>query len=259
MIKKIFLIVLTSITFLNLSSQIEVDKPLIFNSVYDSLRNVYNVAKTADATNGISIKTSFEDNILFSESTETSPNNFNLTTKALPIAVAEGLQIQFKVPENTTGALFITINGVGSYEVVKYSNQSLEDGDLKKDQMIDIIFDGVNFQILNFKRQGLCPNGFVSVNNDYCIQIAANPAMTWYEAAKFCMDTGAKLCNWSEFNLACELLVDASNDFTTQWEWTSSTGDHHTSAHIAGLNGCQEGDTKVAWFDNVAFRCCYEK
>lgn len=252
-------ILLYSFITLSVNAQVEVDKSIQFNSPYDSLRNIYNVGLPTDVTSGVSIKTSFENNLTYSESSILSANNFNLTTKVTVESIIAGTQLQFKVPQANTGSVILSINNQGSYQLLKFGNQVLAANDLKENMMADIIFDGANFQILTLNNTKSCPSGYVSVNNDFCIQEAVNSPLNWFDAAKQCMDNGGRLCKWSEFNLACEVLNTGSNDFTNQWEWVSATGDHHSGARRVGYLDCQSAESNQTINDSNNYRCCYDK
>ena len=110
---------------------------------------------------------------------------------------------------------------------------------------------------------GLCPDGFISVNDQYCIEANEHGSTSWYNAVKFCDSIGGRLCTWGEFYAACEKSADGVlqlNDMTNNWEWlddgeTSNNG----GALKVGLNTCENRSNENVSFGEGNFRCCYSR
>jgi hypothetical protein len=71
---------------------------------------------------------------------------------------ANGLMVNFKANTANTGASSININGLGAKTIKKDSGLDLETGDIKSSQIIQVIYDGTNFQLLSPKSYSLAQN-----------------------------------------------------------------------------------------------------
>lgn len=75
----------------------------------------------------------------------------NAITVALPIAVQAytlGMRLSFLSIATNTAAVTIEVNDLGVVGIVRPSGQALQAGDIPNDQIIDIIYDGVNFRMM---------------------------------------------------------------------------------------------------------------
>lgn len=60
-----------------------------------------------------------------------------------------GLMINFKANTLNTGAASLNVNGLGAKTIVKDGSLTLETGDIKASQIIQVIYDGTNFQMIS--------------------------------------------------------------------------------------------------------------
>ncbi len=60
-----------------------------------------------------------------------------------------GLMIQFKANTVNTGAATLNINSIGAIAIKKNKDLVLNDGDIKAGQIVNVIYDGTNFQLLS--------------------------------------------------------------------------------------------------------------
>lgn len=238
-------------------SQIEIDKSIIFKSENTNLNNIDSVSIPNNKTNGISIKTGVENPLPYSNAISTTLDVIDITTSITPLSITEGMIVRFTSPISNTSNVKINVNGSGNYSLLKYGTIELEQDDLSSGVIIEAIFDGSNFQILSMTNESFsCPVGYENINGEYCIQSSANAELSWFDAVKYCMDREAKLCSWSEFGEACEILNGGGTDYTDAWEWVNTTGDHHVGARVVGFGGCEEGDSENAELKVHKFRCC---
>ena len=88
---------------------------------------------------------------LYNYLVDTGPTNAMVVTPSLPLeAYNEGLPVRVKVGHTNTGPTTLNVSGLGPVLVVKANGSTLSAGDLAGGQVLDVIYDGVNFQISNF-------------------------------------------------------------------------------------------------------------
>ncbi len=235
--------------------QIEIDKSIIFNNTSDELRNITNVGEPTSNTNGVAIK---HKNVKYAEAIENSPNIINLTTSTQPITITEGLQFQFISPITNSSNVIISINNQGNFNIVKPDLTALSANEITIGQIIDIIFNGSEFQMLYNTVNPNCLDGYAEVNENLCIELNSHAPLNWFEAVEYCMEKEARLCNWAEFGAACDILT-GNGDFNSAWEWTRTTGDHHRGARIVGNNTCNNANYQQTLTTTARFRCCKTK
>ena len=105
-----------------------------------------------------------------------------------------------------------------------------------------------------------CPTGFVSVNNEYCIEPNERTATTWWNAIQICGSLNAHLCEIYEWYFAA--LNGPSlgmTNLTGNWEWIGDTAGAGTVRYV-GLTSIKDIATAVP-YDTVyyEFRCCKSK
>lgn len=106
-----------------------------------------------------------------------------------------------------------------------------------------------------------CPTGFVSVNDEYCIEIDEHVNQNWAYAIEYCVwATDARLCTTGEWRVACNHSAELGllNMANSNWEWTDDgNGDDNNNMTIIGRNYCSElSDNSVNESNGYAFRCC---
>jgi hypothetical protein len=79
----------------------------------------------------------------------TGTNAIILTLTPAPTAYATGMIVNFKTPNTNTGHVTLNVNGLGSKPLFKNVNDTLRAGDIKLGRMINAIYDGNIFQVLN--------------------------------------------------------------------------------------------------------------
>lgn len=105
-----------------------------------------------------------------------------------------------------------------------------------------------------------CPAGFVSVNDEYCIEKNERTATTWWNAIEICGNLNAHLCEIYEWYFAA--LNGSSlgmTNLTGNWEWIGDAAGGGTVRYI-GLTSIKDISTAVP-YDTVyyEFRCCKSK
>lgn len=64
-------------------------------------------------------------------------------------AYATGQVFKFKANTVNTGAATLNVNSLGAKTIVKNYNATLADGDIKANQLVEVIYDGTNMQLLS--------------------------------------------------------------------------------------------------------------
>jgi hypothetical protein len=60
-----------------------------------------------------------------------------------------GMPIFFKAANANTGASTLDVNGIGAVAIKKYVGSALTEGDIAAGQIVEVVYDGTNFQIVN--------------------------------------------------------------------------------------------------------------
>ena len=77
-----------------------------------------------------------------------SSNAFVVDLRPVPPTLSEGLRLTFEANHNITGATTVNVNSLGVKSIKKNVSVDLQQGDIKTGQIVDIVYDGTNFQIL---------------------------------------------------------------------------------------------------------------
>ncbi len=104
----------------------------------------------------------------------------------------------------------------------------------------------------------LCDTSIFVIFPQFAIQEGSNPTMSWFDAAKFCGDMGARLCSVDEWYYACQSSIPMQN-MVGDWEWTRTGGFVSGSFQLIGFSSCKSQSARSA--DDVnsyPFRCCCE-
>lgn len=64
-------------------------------------------------------------------------------------AYTTGMVVHFKANTINTGAASLNVNGLGAKTIKKSLDQDLNNGDIKANQLVSLIYDGTNFQMLS--------------------------------------------------------------------------------------------------------------
>ncbi len=76
-------------------------------------------------------------------------NNILLTLTPSIGQYSVGMMVNFKNPATNTSSITLNINGLGSKHLLRNVTDTLKSGDLLINQMVNVIYDGYNFQLLN--------------------------------------------------------------------------------------------------------------
>ncbi len=76
-------------------------------------------------------------------------DSYAITLSPAPAAYATGMVINFKANTGNTGAASLNVNSLGAKTIKKDQATDLVDNDIKASQIIQVIYDGTNFQMLS--------------------------------------------------------------------------------------------------------------
>jgi len=76
-------------------------------------------------------------------------NVYVVTLSPVPGSYTAGLRITFQVAHANTGASTLNVNALGTKSIKKEGGVALESGDIQAGQLVEVVYDGTNFQITN--------------------------------------------------------------------------------------------------------------
>ena len=87
-----------------------------------------------------------EDRVTYSVDTGTA--NAHIATPGIPVtAYNAGLRIRLKAANANTGAATVNVSGLGVKNILRSDGTALQSGDIKANQILDLTYDGTNFQL----------------------------------------------------------------------------------------------------------------
>ena len=78
-----------------------------------------------------------------------STDTYAITLSPVPAAYTTGMVVRFKANTVNTGAATLNVNSLGAKTIVKHLNLTLANSDIKANQLVEVIYDGTNFQLLS--------------------------------------------------------------------------------------------------------------
>ena len=266
---KQLLTILALLVFSPVFTQVEVKEPIIMTGETEEDRQVKGLADPDALDEGVNART-IQMNRLNFAATSGSGNEIELSLSPAPESYNPGMVVSFIANQANTGHTTVDINGLGVLPLYKNVEESLDSAEIISGQIVSLVYDGENFQILSELNKP-CPNGFIEINKDYCIEIQERGPASFWGAIMECTETGGKLCDWFEWTNACHREEVNITNMTDNWEWTDVAANNHSSAepmntytsHRVGNGGCNEFGTQPIQTSNglttLHFHCCYSK
>lgn len=78
-----------------------------------------------------------------------STDAYAITLSPVPSAYVTGMVVMFKANTTNTGAATLDVNGLGAKTIKKSVSSDLSDSDILSGQIVEVVYDGTNFQIQN--------------------------------------------------------------------------------------------------------------
>jgi hypothetical protein len=74
-------------------------------------------------------------------------DSYAITLSPAPAAYYAGMVVVFKANTVNTGPATLNVNGLGAKTIKKNHDQDLADGDIESGQIVEVVYDGTNFQM----------------------------------------------------------------------------------------------------------------
>lgn len=241
-------------------SQVETKEQIIFIDTSSSNRVISGLAYPDSLNSAINARSVYSGKLIYSHGTGT--DTMFISISPFPSNYTKGMKFNFKASQTNNGPVKIKINSLPAVSLNKNVNQALDSGEITANKTISILFDGNSFQVLSPLNKP-CPQGFVSVNENFCIEKNDTDSLSFYQAVVNCGDKNGKLCSWSDWIYACQKTSLGLNNMNDNFEWIDDTGNYTLStinAKVAGTPTCRDsGSVGVSLTTKYKFRCCYYK
>jgi hypothetical protein len=251
---------------------IEVSDKIILTNPNDSLRKVKDVKNPKAETDAVRSEFFINGMSQFAVASGTN-DTINLTIYPSITNLVPGVTLNFISPLANSKEVKIKVNGINAYfSLHKKGTLDLDTADLISGQMLSIVYDGTHFQVISQLNKS-CPNNFIKVTREYCIQQVENTAVYFWNAVRNCGDQNARVCTWGEWYYACFNSTQLGlTDMTGNWEWIdgggnalgfTTPGTNFTGLQV-GQTSCTEAISSIidTTHTNVRaqpkpYHCCY--
>jgi hypothetical protein len=152
-------------------------------------------------------------------------NVYSVTTISQIVAYTAGMRVQFKAVATNTAPASLNVNGLGPQVIVKSANQPLVANDILINSVVEVIYDGTNFQLVGMTQVPATSTiaGPVQLAASTDVFTGTNTSLAVtpqslgkqrFVSALFSLGTGAS----AQIANVVHLLTDASgNPVTPQW------------------------------------------
>ncbi len=259
--KTLFIILL--LTGFNCKSQLEVNDTLILTGQSNSSRILDGLSSSDAIDAAVDAKSIVESRLIYANVSNSSANQIDLTLTPTISQYSIGLRINFFSPITANDSVLISIDGLNHVALLHNDGRSIDSLEIVSGMVVSAIYDGTNFLVLS-QTAKLCPTGFLSVNDYFCIEQDENSVATFWDANVDCGDRNARLCSWSEWYLACVKLGGNLTNMTNNQEYVDSSQNYSNSissscwAKQVGDGGCQENERSDP-YNLRSYRCCINK
>ena len=238
-------------------AQIEVDNKIIFEG--DTTKHqIQNLSESKEASNLVTVSENITNKLEFytaygQDTLTLNSNNFDSLTN--------GMNLYIKLLSTNSGPTFLDINNLGNKEIVNSNLVSLDSGEIVINQIIHLVYYSNKFVLMATNKTKECPLGFVSISDNYCIELNEKPSViTYNDAQSYCFNKGARVCTLNEWYYACKTKESSINGMFGNYEWVDDGSNHGNDAvRIAAGSDCTNNSSSPAHFLTGYIRCCYSK
>lgn len=239
-------------------SQIEIDKPIVFISATENNRTVEGLPATSSTYDLINADEVIMNKPFYASATinqdtliaDFDNNIFNYEV---------GLKIELKIPDSTNLFLkYLQVDTLNPILITRADGTTILQNDITPGSAYTLIYNGSSFTLLKRKEKE-CPQGFIEINNSYCIEIDESNADYFFEASVVCSNKNARLCTWAEWTYACINFSQELNSMTNNYEWVDSGSVTEDGARVTGSGSCFFNSSRRTGDHQINFRCCYNK
>lgn len=238
-------------------SQVEINKPIEFVNTDDSLRQIYNIGIPGDSSSLINFKNATSESLISIRLS--GSGNYSFQKPFTGFSLVEGMQLNLLIDTtNSVSTPSITFEST-NYPLKFQNGDSIPVFKLENNSIARVIFNGTEFRLAQYFRN-TCPPGFVSVNENYCIEINERPLTIYTNAINICNNLGGSLCSWGEWYYACSNLNNVVVfNMQGNWEFIDDASDHSDTYAVVGNPSCMNFFSENVNLFNRNFRCCYRK
>lgn len=105
-------------------------------------------------------------------------DSYAITLSPAPTDLNTGMSLRFKAGTANTGAATLNVNALGAKTIKKFgSTNDLATGDILANQLVEVIYDGTNFQMLS------CVDDIINLTTDGSPDATADYVKTWDASA----------------------------------------------------------------------------
>jgi len=153
------------------------------------------------------------------------------TYNPVPLAYVEGMRFRFKAANANTGASTININGLGVKTIKKQHDIDLVAGDIEAGQIVEIEYDGTNFQMISVSGlvATLSSDGWTADSHTYVYVSASSFKVTGVDLTSvFRVGTKIKFTQTTD-----KYFVVTSSSFSTDTTVNIAVNTDYTIANAA--------------------------
>ena len=244
---------LMALSIASLRAQVTVDVPIHFSGP-DSERTVDGLGAPLHHEALITVEGSVRAEWAWATASLVA-DTLDLVLTPAPDTLRDGMLLRFAAPSIIAGSTWIRVDTLAPKELVRTDGMPPADGDLSSGQVCEILFAGGRFHLLSAAAKG-CPQGYLQVNANYCMEAASAAPMGWFAASDHCEARGGKLCTWTEYQAGCYFLAGQFTNIFTEWEWIDDTSNHTHGANQVARTTCQGHRTRIVTVPGRV-RCCH--
>lgn len=237
-------------------AQVSINNEIIMSGSTDSSRTINNLGAPSDSSDIINVSEAQKSSLIYDTAAGLNDLTLNLI---IPLnRYLKGMNISFRNNTENTDSVRININGLGWAPIKEPNGSNLTAGGIKAGEVVKIIYNGSFFQLIN-REELTCPNGFIEVNDRYCIEISERAPKDFISAMSECQKINARLCTWPQWYYACQNSSLGLINMVNNWEIVDDTANHsHTCVGVGG-SGCTSQDSSLGPAAAYYFRCCFSK
>ncbi len=170
-----------------------------------------------------------------------SNDTYAITLSPAPAAYVNGMRISFKANTANTGAATLNVNSLGAITIKKNHDQDLADNDIEVGQIVDVIYDGTNFQMQSQLANAVTISAASQAQMEAFVAtgVYVDPSLVVYhpgvaKAWIYFIYSGGTPTSQRNFNVS-SLTDNAGGDFTVNF--TTAFSDALYSYQWGGRNG----------------------
>ena len=240
--------------------QLEVPAKVILDGATSDQRQVLGLALPQTGTSGANMASDRTSATTFASAT--GINALAITLVPAPASLVPGMRVTFLPSAMSTGGATLNVNGLGATPLRKNVNAPLDSADLRPGRPVDVVFDGLVFQVTSQLYPG-CPSGYKAVGTKVCIEANPRDSTNWYAAVSTCVGEGKRMCGFTDWFQAC---LQADNIFSTvsSYEWVDHAANSNNTAKLVGIGeltqlpDCRDGSRQIPTVPHP-YRCCYDR